>query len=279
MGGELTFSATVINTGNITLTGSTLVGLVAPSVAIGDTFTIITTTGGNVIGQFAQGTTVFIDGKKFNVNDGGRNKNRNIRTITDKQLRWLASFPELRELDLSNTKVSDAGLAHPPRDHRRVERGAVVAGVALHAVARDGGDDAVRAHPADAPVPCFGDVERPVPPHRNACDVMEPGIESAAAVAADAAARGLADGAMVAAFNDRGRYVARLQVSPRARAWSASSARVVRSRGRARWPGPNRARAGIAASPASRRSIPCRARRSAASSWFPSPTDDALRPR
>ncbi|MCH8855505.1 MAG: molybdopterin-dependent oxidoreductase, partial [Proteobacteria bacterium] len=34
---------------------------------------------------------------------------------------------------------------------------------------------------------------------------------------ADAAARGLADGAMVAAFNDRGRYVARLQVSPRAR--------------------------------------------------------------
>jgi anaerobic selenocysteine-containing dehydrogenase len=35
--------------------------------------------------------------------------------------------------------------------------------------------------------------------------------------AGDAAARGLADGAMVAAFNDRGRYVARLKVSPRAR--------------------------------------------------------------
>ncbi|PTT88585.1 molybdopterin oxidoreductase [Pelomonas sp. HMWF004] len=35
--------------------------------------------------------------------------------------------------------------------------------------------------------------------------------------AADAAARGLADGALVAAFNDRGRYVARLKVSPRAR--------------------------------------------------------------
>ncbi|MFT7723002.1 MAG: molybdopterin oxidoreductase family protein [Roseateles sp.] len=33
----------------------------------------------------------------------------------------------------------------------------------------------------------------------------------------DAAARGLADGALVAAFNDRGRYVARLKVSPRAR--------------------------------------------------------------
>jgi anaerobic selenocysteine-containing dehydrogenase len=35
--------------------------------------------------------------------------------------------------------------------------------------------------------------------------------------AADAAARGLADGSLVAAFNDRGRYVARLKVSPRAR--------------------------------------------------------------
>ena len=35
--------------------------------------------------------------------------------------------------------------------------------------------------------------------------------------AADAAARGLADGTLVAAFNDRGRYVARLKVSPRAR--------------------------------------------------------------
>ncbi len=35
--------------------------------------------------------------------------------------------------------------------------------------------------------------------------------------AADAAARGLADGALVAAFNDRGRYVAKLRVSPRAR--------------------------------------------------------------
>ncbi len=35
--------------------------------------------------------------------------------------------------------------------------------------------------------------------------------------AGDAAARGLADGALVAAFNDRGRYVARLKVSPRAR--------------------------------------------------------------
>ncbi|HEV6967447.1 molybdopterin oxidoreductase family protein [Roseateles sp.] len=33
----------------------------------------------------------------------------------------------------------------------------------------------------------------------------------------DAAARGLADGSLVAAFNDRGRYVARLKVSPRAR--------------------------------------------------------------
>ena len=33
----------------------------------------------------------------------------------------------------------------------------------------------------------------------------------------DAAARGLADGGLVAAFNDRGRYVARLKVSPRAR--------------------------------------------------------------
>lgn len=33
----------------------------------------------------------------------------------------------------------------------------------------------------------------------------------------DAAARGLADGTLVAAFNDRGRYVARLKVSPRAR--------------------------------------------------------------
>lgn len=33
----------------------------------------------------------------------------------------------------------------------------------------------------------------------------------------DAAARGLVDGALVAAFNDRGRYVARLKVSPRAR--------------------------------------------------------------
>lgn len=30
--------------------------------------------------------------------------------ITDKQLRWLASFPELRELDLSNTKVTNAGM-------------------------------------------------------------------------------------------------------------------------------------------------------------------------
>ncbi len=35
--------------------------------------------------------------------------------------------------------------------------------------------------------------------------------------AADAAARGLVDGTLVAAFNDRGRYVARLKVSPRAR--------------------------------------------------------------
>jgi len=35
--------------------------------------------------------------------------------------------------------------------------------------------------------------------------------------AGDAAARGLADGALVAAFNDRGRYVAKLKVSPRAR--------------------------------------------------------------
>ena len=35
--------------------------------------------------------------------------------------------------------------------------------------------------------------------------------------AADASARGLADGTLVAAFNDRGRYVARLKVSPRAR--------------------------------------------------------------
>jgi anaerobic selenocysteine-containing dehydrogenase len=35
--------------------------------------------------------------------------------------------------------------------------------------------------------------------------------------AADATARGLADGSLVAAFNDRGRYVARLKVSPRAR--------------------------------------------------------------
>ena len=35
--------------------------------------------------------------------------------------------------------------------------------------------------------------------------------------ASDAAARGLADGARVAAFNDRGRYVATLKVSPRAR--------------------------------------------------------------
>ncbi|RZL35735.1 MAG: molybdopterin oxidoreductase family protein [Rubrivivax sp.] len=35
--------------------------------------------------------------------------------------------------------------------------------------------------------------------------------------AGDATARGLADGALVAAFNDRGRYVARLKVSPRAR--------------------------------------------------------------
>lgn len=35
--------------------------------------------------------------------------------------------------------------------------------------------------------------------------------------AADAASRGLADGTLVAAFNDRGRYVAKLKVSPRAR--------------------------------------------------------------
>jgi anaerobic selenocysteine-containing dehydrogenase len=35
--------------------------------------------------------------------------------------------------------------------------------------------------------------------------------------AGDAAARGLVDGALVAAFNDRGRYVAKLKVSPRAR--------------------------------------------------------------
>ncbi|MBW8845710.1 MAG: molybdopterin oxidoreductase family protein [Burkholderiales bacterium] len=35
--------------------------------------------------------------------------------------------------------------------------------------------------------------------------------------AADAAARGLADGALVSAFNDRGRYVAKLKVSQRAR--------------------------------------------------------------
>jgi len=33
----------------------------------------------------------------------------------------------------------------------------------------------------------------------------------------DAAARGLADGALVVAFNDRGRYIAKLKVSPRAR--------------------------------------------------------------
>jgi anaerobic selenocysteine-containing dehydrogenase len=35
--------------------------------------------------------------------------------------------------------------------------------------------------------------------------------------AGDAAARGLVDGVLVAAFNDRGRYVAKLKVSPRAR--------------------------------------------------------------
>ncbi|MFT7771652.1 molybdopterin-containing oxidoreductase family protein [Roseateles sp.] len=42
----------------------------------------------------------------------------------------------------------------------------------------------------------------------------EPVIEM---YADDAAARGLADGTLVAAFNDRGRYVAKLRVSPRAR--------------------------------------------------------------
>lgn len=38
-------------------------------------------------GHFMTLTGVSDDGKNFNVNDGGRNKNRNIRTMTDKQLK------------------------------------------------------------------------------------------------------------------------------------------------------------------------------------------------
>jgi len=38
-------------------------------------------------GHFMTLTGVSDDGKNFNVNDGGRNKNQNIRTMTDKQLK------------------------------------------------------------------------------------------------------------------------------------------------------------------------------------------------
>ncbi|MFO0880150.1 MAG: Ig-like domain repeat protein [Gemmataceae bacterium] len=55
-----------INLGNLSLGQSELVGIVGPGVGIGDSFTIITATGG-VSGQFVQGNTVFIDGKKFSV--------------------------------------------------------------------------------------------------------------------------------------------------------------------------------------------------------------------
>ena len=51
--------------GNINLAGATLSGNVATNVGVGDQFTIIQA--GSITGQFAGGTTVFIDNKKFTV--------------------------------------------------------------------------------------------------------------------------------------------------------------------------------------------------------------------
>ncbi len=61
----------VVN-GNITLNGATLMGTAAPSVAVGDTFVIVRTTGsGRVIGTFAglpQNGVVVMSGQRFRVN-------------------------------------------------------------------------------------------------------------------------------------------------------------------------------------------------------------------
>ncbi len=52
--------------GDIDLGNANLVALIGPNVAVGIPFTIIQTlNGGEVIGQFAQGTVTFIDGKKY----------------------------------------------------------------------------------------------------------------------------------------------------------------------------------------------------------------------
>ena len=56
--------------GNITLGGATLAGFVGSGVNLGDSFTILTTTGGTIQGTFAQPNSpnsVFVGGQKFNI--------------------------------------------------------------------------------------------------------------------------------------------------------------------------------------------------------------------
>src|SRR5439155_737496 len=55
----------LIVNGTIDLGGSLLSGSPAPSLNVGDSFTIITAT--NVVGQFAQGGVAFVGGKKFSI--------------------------------------------------------------------------------------------------------------------------------------------------------------------------------------------------------------------